>query len=107
MRLHGVLRDRHAGGDRPVAETLGDVHERILDAAVVDQRIAAVDRSRMLRGALGEAAGVTELESADQPLVPTLVVALTLQVYETPLVNPATMIGEPDPVLVTPPQLAV
>src|SRR6185369_7038191 len=47
---------RLRNGEYAVAEALGDVHERILDAAVVDQRIAAVDRSRMLRGALGEAA---------------------------------------------------
>jgi hypothetical protein len=39
---------------------------------------------------------LAELES----LIPKLLLALTVKVYETPLVNPVIIIGLPDPVAV-------
>jgi hypothetical protein len=58
-------------------------------------------------GAPGTAAGVTELLVPDEELVPTTLVAVTVKVYDTPLVNPVTVIGEAPPVPVKPPGLEV
>ena len=52
-------------------------------------------------------AGVMALEAPDALPVPALLVAVTVNVYATPLVRPATVIGEPLPVPVAPPGLAV
>jgi hypothetical protein len=46
--------------------------------------------------------GVAELLAPLAELVPTLLVAVTVNVYAVPTVNPDTVIGEPDPVPVIP-----
>ena len=52
-------------------------------------------------GASGtEMAGVTELLALDAALVLTLLVAVTVNVYEVPLLKPVTVIGEVVPVAV-------
>ncbi|MNN15287.1 hypothetical protein D3C81_1283890 [compost metagenome] len=53
------------------------------------------------------APGVTALEAPEAAPVPVLLVAVTVKVYDTPLVNPVKMIGEIAPVPVAPPGLAV
>ncbi len=53
-------------------------------------------------------AGITEVEAAEAaPVSAALLVAVTVKVYGTPLVSPVTVIGEPAPVPVAPPGLAV
>jgi hypothetical protein len=52
-------------------------------------------------------AGVTELETAEADPVPALLVAVTVNVYETPLVKPVTVTGVLAPVPVKPPGLEV
>jgi hypothetical protein len=47
--------------------------------------------------------GVAELLEPLAELVPTLLVAVTVNVYAVPVVNPDTVIGELAPVPVTPP----
>ena len=47
-----------------------------------------------MTGASGVVAGVTELLVTEAELVPMALVALTVKVYETPLVRPVTMTGE-------------
>ncbi len=54
-------------------------------------------------GASGVVDGVTELLVAEIVLVPTLFVAVTVNVYVVPLVRPVTMIGDEPPVAVKPP----
>jgi hypothetical protein len=49
------------------------------------------------------AVGVTAFEGADGALVPTLLVAVTVNVYVVPLASPITVIGAPDPAAVIPP----
>jgi hypothetical protein len=51
--------------------------------------------------------GVTELLAALAGPVPAPLVAVTVNVYAVPLVNPVTVIGEDDPVPVIPPGLDV
>jgi hypothetical protein len=58
-------------------------------------------------GAPGVVAGVTEGEAALGGLVPTAFVAVTVNVYAVPLVNPVTVSGLALPVAVAPPGLAV
>jgi hypothetical protein len=53
------------------------------------------------------AAGVMLLDAADAAPVPAALVAVTVKVYETPLVRPVTVIGLAAPVPVVPPGLAV
>jgi hypothetical protein len=48
-----------------------------------------------LVGALGVVAGVTELLVPDGMLVPTALVAVTVNVYAVPLFKPVTVIGLP------------
>ena len=47
-----------------------------------------------MTGASGVVAGVTELLVTEAELVPMALVAVTVKVYETPLVRPVTMTGE-------------
>jgi hypothetical protein len=56
---------------------------------------------------LGVAAGVTLLLAALAGPVPTLLVAVTVNVYAVPFVRPVTVIGDADPVAVNPPGLDV
>jgi len=53
-----------------------------------------------LVGASGTAAGVTEFDAVDAVLVPTAFVAVTVNVYVVPLVNPVIVIGDAPPVAV-------
>ena len=57
-------------------------------------------------GAPGKPAGVTFWLADGGPL-PAALVAKTLHAVDTPLVRPVTISGEPWPVFVMPPQLAV
>ena len=52
-------------------------------------------------------AGVTMFDAAEGAPGPIELVALTVNVYAVPLVNPVTKMGEPIPVPVTPPGLDV
>ena len=54
-------------------------------------------------GAPGVVAGTTELLVAEETLVPSAFVAVTVKVYVTPLVSPVTTSGEDPPVAVCPP----
>jgi hypothetical protein len=54
-------------------------------------------------GASGTAAGVAEFEALDAVLVPTLFVAVTVNVYAWPLVSPVTVIGDEPPYAIKPP----
>jgi hypothetical protein len=58
-------------------------------------------------GAPGTVAGVTALDADDAEPVPTALVAVTVNVYETPFVRPVMVIGEDPPVAVIPPGLEV
>jgi hypothetical protein len=60
-----------------------------------------------LVGAPGAPDGTTELLVEDATLVPTPLVAVTVNVYVVPLVNPVTVIGDEPPVAVCPPTLEV
>ena len=60
-----------------------------------------------LVGALGAAAGTTELLVPESVLVPTAFVAVTVNVYVVPLVKPLIVIGLPVEVAVKPPVFAV
>jgi hypothetical protein len=51
--------------------------------------------------------GVTELDAADAVDVPFAFVAVAVNVYAVPAVNPETVIGLEDPVPVAPPGEAV
>ena len=53
------------------------------------------------------AVGVTGFDGADDGPVPTEFVAVTVNVYATPLVSPETMTGLPEPLPVWPPGDAV
>ena len=53
------------------------------------------------------ATGVTLLDADEASLVPTLFVAVTVNVYAVPLLRPVTLSGELAPVAVRPPGLAV
>ena len=48
-------------------------------------------------GAAGTVAGTKLFDAADGALVPTVLAAVTLQVYVLPLVRPVTVIGLEDP----------
>jgi hypothetical protein len=58
-------------------------------------------------GASGTVAGTIELLELEALLVPTAFVAVTVNVYVTPLVSPVTVNGEEPPVAVNPPGLEV
>ena len=58
-------------------------------------------------GGPGVVDGITALEADDETLVPTEFLAVTVNVYETPFVNPVTVIGELAEVEVNPPGLLV
>jgi hypothetical protein len=58
-------------------------------------------------GAPGTPAGVTALLALELLLSPTLLVAITVKVYEVPFVKPVIIIGEEPPVAVSPPGLDV
>jgi hypothetical protein len=58
-------------------------------------------------GASGAVAGVTEFEALDAVLVPTALLAVTVNVYVVPLFNPVIVIGDEPPVAVNPPILEV
>ena len=51
-------------------------------------------------GAPGTVAGVTELLALEATPVPTVLVAVTVNVYAVPLLKPVTVIGEVVPVAV-------
>jgi hypothetical protein len=52
---------------------------------------------------VGAGCAVTEFEGADAGPVPTLLVAVTVKLYEVPLVKPVTVIGGAVPLAVRPP----
>ena len=54
-------------------------------------------------GASGTVAGVTALLALDTVLVPTALLAVTVNVYAVPLVRPVIVIGEEPPAAVKPP----
>ena len=58
-------------------------------------------------GAPGTVAGTTALLVFDEILVPTLFVAVTVNVYVVPFVNPVTVIGDDPPVALNPPVFEV
>jgi hypothetical protein len=58
-------------------------------------------------GASGTVAGVTVLLALDEVLVPEIFVAVTVNEYEFPFVNPVTIIGEELPLAVNPPTFEV
>jgi hypothetical protein len=58
-------------------------------------------------GEPGTAAGVTEFDALDAVLVPIAFVAVTVNVYAVPLLNPVTVIGDDPPLAVNPPVLDV
>ena len=58
-------------------------------------------------GASGTVAGVTELDGVDDALAPTELIAVTVNVYEVPLVRPATDVEVAVVVAVMPPGLDV
>ena len=58
-------------------------------------------------GAFGTVAGVTLLEAAEGTLLPTALLASTVQVTGVPFVKPLTTMGDAVPVWLCAPQLAV
>ena len=58
-------------------------------------------------GAPGTVAGITAFEAADAAPVPTELVAVTVKVYDVPLVRPVTVSGLALPVAVFPPGFEV
>jgi hypothetical protein len=58
-----------------------------------------------IAGAPGTEAGVTLLEAAEALPIPTLLVAVTVKVYDVPFVSPLTAMGLVAPVAVNPPGL--
>jgi hypothetical protein len=60
-----------------------------------------------LVGASGTVAGVTEFDAADAVLVPTELVAVTVNVYGVPLLKPVIVIGDAPPLAVKLPTLEV
>ena len=58
-------------------------------------------------GMVGAAVGVTAFEGDEAGPVPTEFVAVTVNVYEVPLVSPVTVIGLEAPLAVMPPGLEV
>jgi len=58
-----------------------------------------------MAGAPGTVAGVTLLEAAEALPIPTLLVAVTVKVYDVPFVSPLTAMGLVAPVAVNPPGL--
>ena len=54
-------------------------------------------------GAPGTEEGTTAVEGVEAGLVPIALVAVTVNVYDVPLVKPVTVIGLAAPVLVNPP----
>jgi len=55
-------------------------------------------------GACGTVAGVTSADAVDAAETPTALVAVTVNVYAVPFVNPVTVIGLLEPVAVCPPE---
>jgi hypothetical protein len=73
----------------------GAVHATVTDVALASVAVPIV-------GAPGTVAGLTELDAADKPDVPTELVAVVLKKYAVPFVKPVTT-HEPDaPVTVQP-----
>jgi Na+/proline symporter len=60
-----------------------------------------------LVGASGTPAGVTEFDAVDVALVPIAFVAVIVNVYAVPFVNPVTVIGLPVELAVNPPTFDV
>lgn len=58
-------------------------------------------------GGSGTVAGVTELLAAEDKLLPTAFVAITVNVYAVPFVRPVTVMGLPVEVAKNPPEFAV
>jgi hypothetical protein len=58
-------------------------------------------------GTVADDIGVTPFDAEEAAPVPTLLVAVTVNVYVVPLVNPVTVIGLDEPVPVIPPGLDV
>ena len=58
-------------------------------------------------GASGTVAGVIELLVPESVLVPTAFVAVTVNVYVVPLLNPVIVMGDAPPVAVNPPLFEV
>ena len=58
-------------------------------------------------GAPGRLVGVTVLETPESTLLPAALVAKTVQLTGTPPVSPVTLIGEPGPVALCAPHVAV
>jgi hypothetical protein len=58
-------------------------------------------------GASGTVAGVTEFDATDAVLVPTALVAVTVNVYTVPLVKPVIVIGDAPPLAVKLPTFEV
>jgi hypothetical protein len=58
-------------------------------------------------GAPATAPGIILLDAAEAGLIPIALVAVTVNVYTVPFVNPGTMIGLAAPVAVMPPGLDV
>jgi hypothetical protein len=54
-------------------------------------------------GAPGIVIGVTAFDATEATELPAALVAITVNAYEVPLVNPVTILGEVVPVLVKPP----
>ena len=78
-------------------------------AVSVDVPPGAMEAGLALRvqaGSVTGVRGVMELVLADQALTPAVLIAITLQTYGVPLVNPDTTIGERVPVPLIPPQSA-
>lgn len=64
--------------------------------------------TEVIAGAPGTPVGVTALEALEAaPVFPALFVAVTVKVYEVPLVRPVTAMGLAVPVPMLPPGLAV
>ena len=61
----------------------------------------------MLVGAPGTVDGITALDGTDSGPFPSMLVACTVNVYDVPLVNPDTTIGDVVPVPVRPPGILV
>ena len=58
-------------------------------------------------GAPGTVLGVTLFDAAEGTLDPLALRAVTVHVYAVPLVSPATTMGEPAPVMLVAPHVAV
>jgi hypothetical protein len=80
-----------------------------VEAGAVNEMVASPfpRTAETLVGAPGTVAGVTALDAEEADPVPIAFVAVTVNVYETPLVRPVIVIGESLPLAVIPPGLEV